>query len=139
MKSISAALSLAIFANLVAAQDVSSSLSSHSQISDCWVVWKGNAYDVTSWSTKHPGGKDVYTPYCGKTGTGFETAFQGQHGSSKDSSLTTNLVLKGTVSSTAATGTGSASPSTTSSKNSAFGLFPSVTEMMAFAAIALLA
>lgn len=107
----------------VAAADVTSSLSSHNKISDCWIVHAGSAYDITQWATKHPGGSAVYAPFCGKTGTGFDNALKAEHGNSKESLISANLVLKGTVSGN----------STAPTKSSAFGLFPSLAGTIACA------
>jgi predicted heme/steroid binding protein len=58
-------------------------LAKHNLKNDCWVVYKGKVYDVTSWLTKHPGGVNAIAKYCGTQG--FEDAFTKQHGTSKAS------------------------------------------------------
>jgi len=54
-------------------------LAKHSSKTDCWVVYKGAVYDLTSWLPRHPGGINAIAPYCGNQG--FEAAFIRQHGS----------------------------------------------------------
>jgi hypothetical protein len=123
---------------LVAAQSISSgSLASHSTIGDCWIVHNGNVYDVTQWATRHPGGSTVYTAHCGKSGSGFTNALTAKHGTSKESSISTNLVLKGSLSS--ASGSTSAATSTPPSNGGSFGLIPSAKELIAYALLVLLA
>ena len=58
-------------------------LSKHNSETDCWVVYQGKVYDLTSWLPKHPGSAEAIMPYCGNQG--FEEAFKKQHGSSKAS------------------------------------------------------
>ena len=58
-------------------------LSNHNSETDCWVVYQGKVYDLTSWLPKHPGSAEAIMPYCGNQG--FEEAFKKQHGSSKAS------------------------------------------------------
>lgn len=76
--------------NLAASQ-----VSLHSTQSDCWVVYDGSVYDVTSFLNKHPGGANAITPFCGKTGDEFKIAFEGQHGESKVGILQSQGKLKG--------------------------------------------
>ena len=38
----------------------------HKTDKDCWVVIKGNAYDVTKFLPDHPGGKKAILMYAGK-------------------------------------------------------------------------
>ena len=56
-------------------------LAAHDTKDDCWVVYKGKVYDITSFLPKHAGGTTAISRYCGKEG--FESAFQKQHGNSK--------------------------------------------------------
>ena len=60
-----------------------SELAKHSSETDCWVVYQGKVYDLTSWLTKHPGGVGAISSYCGTQG--FESAFINKHGNSKAS------------------------------------------------------
>lgn len=60
-------------------------LSQHSSRSDCWIVFEGKVYDLTSFLPKHSGGVQAIAQYCGTNG--FENAFIGQHGRSKISML----------------------------------------------------
>jgi cytochrome b involved in lipid metabolism len=58
-------------------------LSKHNLENDCWVVYKNEVYDLTSWLPRHPGSAGAILPYCGNLG--FEAAFIQQHGNSKAS------------------------------------------------------
>ncbi len=60
-------------------------LKKHNNENDCYVGYKGIAYDITDWINKHPGGTGI-KEYCGTT-TEFEQAFQKQHGTSKEAML----------------------------------------------------
>ncbi len=53
----------------------------HGTPQDCWVVYKGKVYDLTSWLPVHPGGSSTIAPSCGNTG--FESAFERRHGTSQ--------------------------------------------------------
>lgn len=57
-------------------------LAKHSSLTDCWVVYKGEVFDITEFIPKHPGGKSVFSSLCGSPDK-FEVAFVGQHGFSK--------------------------------------------------------
>ncbi len=61
----------------------SSELSMHGSTSDCWVLYDGEVYDVTSYLLKHPGGSQPIAEHCGKTDSSFADAFEGEHGMSK--------------------------------------------------------
>ena len=49
----------------------------HASSESCWTAIAGNVYDLTSWITKHPGGKSAILQLCGTDGT---QAFNDQHG-----------------------------------------------------------
>ncbi len=50
----------------------------HASASSCWTVINGNVYDLTSWISRHPGGKSAITGLCGKDGTAsFESEHEG--------------------------------------------------------------
>ncbi len=70
-----------------------SELAIHNKQSDCWVVYKGKVYDLTSWLPIHPGSPEAILPYCGNTG--FEKAFTDKHGTSKVEKLMKEGVYKG--------------------------------------------
>lgn len=53
----------------------------HNNEQSCWVIYNNKVYDITSYLTKHPGGKNRILPYCGTNN--FQEAFEGQHGTSK--------------------------------------------------------
>lgn len=55
-------------------------VAAHKDASSCWTAIRGSVYDVTTWISKHPGGRDAILKLCGKDGT---TAFVGQHGDAK--------------------------------------------------------
>jgi len=46
----------------------------HTQDSDCWIVIKGNVYDVTSFAPSHPGGRAIYA-LGGRDASDVFTAF----------------------------------------------------------------
>lgn len=60
-------------------------LQTHNSKSDCWVVYKGEVYDVTTFLPIHPGGVQAISRYCGTTD--FESAFKRQHGTSQEKRL----------------------------------------------------
>lgn len=55
----------------------SAQVATHASEASCWTSINGNVYDVTSWISKHPGGKRAILSLCGHDGT---AAFEGQHG-----------------------------------------------------------
>lgn len=69
-------------------------LAQHNTSHDCWVVFQGSVYDVTSFLPNHPGGTDAISQFCGKQ-SGFEQAFIAQHGQSKVSLMMRATVKKG--------------------------------------------
>ncbi len=50
---------------------------SHKTEKDCWTTINGNVYNVTTWISEHPGGKEAIISLCGIDGS---AAFNGQHG-----------------------------------------------------------
>ena len=54
-------------------------VAAHASISSCWTVIRGNVYDLTTWISKHPGGKSAISKLCGRDGT---NEFVDQHGGS---------------------------------------------------------
>ncbi len=52
-------------------------IASHNSQADCWSAINGNAYNLTSWIAKHPGGEGAILSLCGKDGS---AAFNGKHG-----------------------------------------------------------
>lgn len=56
-------------------------LAAHNSPSDCWVAYKGNVYDVTSFIPQHKDGEIVIAQYCGTLD--FEAGFTAKHGTSK--------------------------------------------------------
>eukprot|EP00051_Salpingoeca_urceolata_P018272 m.255533 g.255533 ORF g.255533 m.255533 type:complete len:102 (-) comp19162_c1_seq4:366-671(-) len=41
----------------------------HSSDSDCWMVVRGNVYDVTKFLDEHPGGEEIMLEVAGKDAT----------------------------------------------------------------------
>ena len=70
-------------------------LAGHNSAEDCWLLYKGQVYDMTAWLPNHPPGADKITPHCGKST--FEEAFTDQHGESKVGILQTEGVLIGNL------------------------------------------
>ncbi len=52
-------------------------VATHSTAQSCWTAIRGQAYDLTAWINKHPGGASAILSLCGKDGT---VAFTNQHG-----------------------------------------------------------
>lgn len=52
-------------------------VSQHNSETDCWTAVNGVVYDLTSFISKHPGGKRGILSICGRDGT---DAFEGKHG-----------------------------------------------------------
>ena len=44
---------------------------------DCWMIVRGEVYDVTAWVEKHPGGRTVLEQYAGRDVTDAFTAYHG--------------------------------------------------------------
>lgn len=68
-------------------------LQAHNSKDDCWVVYKGSVYDVTSFLPDHKGGSKAIDKHCGSLD--FEDAFQKQHGNSKADLFMTVTTLEG--------------------------------------------
>lgn len=66
-------------------------IAQNSDANSCWVAWRGEVYDLTSWLRQHPGGAPAILPYCG-TVEEFEAAFQERHnsGGTRDDGLLRN-------------------------------------------------
>ena len=56
-------------------------MAKHKTLDNCWVKHNANAYDISAWAQKHPGGADVYKPFCGVNDGSFGAALHKQHGS----------------------------------------------------------
>lgn len=52
-------------------------VAAHNSSSSCWSAINGKVYDLTSWISKHPGGKQAIVSMCGRDGS---AAYNGQHG-----------------------------------------------------------
>ena len=44
-------------------------LKEHAHVSSCWILIKGNVYDVTSFIDEHPGGSEIVVESTGKDAT----------------------------------------------------------------------
>ena len=60
-------------------------ISEHNTESDCWIGYKGKAYDMTEWIPKHPGGIFI-KKYCGTT-MEFQNAFLKKHAEKYEAKL----------------------------------------------------
>ncbi len=60
-------------------------LKKHNSESDCWVVYKGNVYDVTKFLPIHPGGVKKIAQFCGTVK--FEETFLKKHGDTTDTKI----------------------------------------------------
>lgn len=63
-------------------------VSTHTTPQDCWVIVKGNVYDLSNFDAKHPGGSEPIKGLCGTDGT---EAFAMAHNTKR----TPNMVLDG--------------------------------------------
>jgi cytochrome b involved in lipid metabolism len=44
----------------------------HNSVSDCWVIYSGKVYDITTYTNQHPGGSSVYNAQtCGHDVTAY--------------------------------------------------------------------
>jgi cytochrome b involved in lipid metabolism len=68
----------------------------HNSANDCWISYRGEVYDITSFLPVHPGTSAVLIPLCG-TSEEFENAFNNQHGTSKVEKLMQNSELIGVL------------------------------------------
>ena len=71
-------------------------LAEHDSPDDCWIGYKGVVYDITDWLPRHPGSASAISPYCG-TAEEFATAFNKQHGTTKDTRLQKEGIREGTL------------------------------------------
>jgi len=51
-----------------------SQVSTHTAASDCWILFSGKVYDITSYIPYHPGGQAAILPYCGGDATAAFTS-----------------------------------------------------------------
>ena len=52
-------------------------VAAHATSASCWAAINGSVYDLTSWTSQHPGGEARILSICGKDGSSL---FDGQHG-----------------------------------------------------------
>ena len=72
-----------------------SQFAQHDNEGDCWLLYKGQVYDITVWLPNHPSGADSIIMHCGKNT--FEEAFTNKHGEDKVEILQTEGVLIGNL------------------------------------------
>ncbi|HLP79869.1 MAG TPA: cytochrome b5 domain-containing protein [Acidobacteriota bacterium] len=70
-------------------QLTSDEVANHDSIDSCWIIVNNNVYDVTSYISIHPGGKQAILANCGKDAT---TAFGTKNGEGAHSSFAQNLL-----------------------------------------------
>ncbi len=71
-------------------------LAKHNTQPDCWIGYKGTVYDITNWLPRHPGSAGAIAPYCG-TADEFASAFNKQHGTSREVRLEKEGVKEGSL------------------------------------------
>lgn len=55
-------------------QSLLSQLASHNNKQDCWILYQGHIYNITSFFGSHPGGDTIMLTYCGGDATaGFNS------------------------------------------------------------------
>lgn len=71
-----------------------SEVAKHNVASDCWIIINKNAYNVTAYLSKHPGGSAEVIKTCGTDATVAYDAIKGGrgHSSSADSDLSSLLI-----------------------------------------------
>ncbi len=71
-----------------------SEVAKHNTTSDCWIIIKNNAYDVTTYISAHPGGSEEIIKTCGTDATAAYATIKGGrgHSPSADSDLTTLFI-----------------------------------------------
>lgn len=68
----------------------SAEISKHNNPADCWMIYSGKVYNITSYFGQHPGGDGALSSYCGKDGT---VAFNSEGHSSYALSLLGNYYI----------------------------------------------
>lgn len=69
-------------------------VSTHNSAQTCWSAINGEVYDLTSWVSRHPGGKVAILMICGKDGSSL---FNTQHGGSNRAQSILNSFKIGTL------------------------------------------
>ena len=69
----------------------------HNNANDCWIIIKGNVYDVTSYLSAHPGGSGDVIKTCGTDATVAFNAIQRGRGHSSTAEQILPTLLVGTV------------------------------------------
>lgn len=67
----------------------STQVATHNTLQDCWMIASGRVYNLTTYITQHPGGRQAILDYCGRDGT---TAFDSRGGSGSHSNNARNLL-----------------------------------------------
>ena len=64
----------------------------HNSASDCWLVIDNTVYDVTTYMTQHPGGRNTLIPECGQDATAaFDQVRKHQSGETQQALLDTKI------------------------------------------------
>jgi len=66
-------------------------ISTHNTVSNCYMVVSGLVYDISNYSTDHPGGEPSIASFCGKEAT---QAFNTMGGKGKSHSLSAKDLLE---------------------------------------------
>lgn len=62
-------------------------IAKHNSLNDCWVMYNGSYYNVTSYANNHPGGPEVFdSRSCGKDITSYLNGTASNNGQHKHSS-----------------------------------------------------
>lgn len=72
-------------------ENLSIQLQIHNSKGDCWMMYEGYIYNITSFFGSHPGGDAIMLPYCGKDAT---TAFNGVPHSDNAKSLLQQYLIQ---------------------------------------------
>lgn len=70
---------------------------SHNTKEDCFVVFRSEIYDVTNFISKHSGGEEAISRFCGIKSVAFEEAFIGKHEEGKVETLKREGTLIGKI------------------------------------------
>jgi hypothetical protein len=73
----------------------SGQIAAHNSQGDCWVVYNGGYYIVTSYVSRHPGGRGVFnSTVCGQDIAGFLNGSQSSNGSKHSHSSSAYSILQ---------------------------------------------
>lgn len=72
-------------------------IAQHNNPDDCWMIVRSKVYDVTDFLSRHPGGGQLITPYCGIDGTEAFLTQGGRGGHSNEAEQLLQLIYIGEV------------------------------------------